>query len=320
MKYHFRVGVALCVAVLCGSLLAESGTSVDWSSYVGQTYTVAAGAEIAVSESDMAAFNQIGALAFADKTGKVVFDGCLTAPDVEISGAGTIEKRGDGIWALSRQLPNYTGSYVIGGGFVLMLTNNVLGALSSDSSDIVVADGATLCVSNRAVYFKTRLVRFAGSGFRDSGAALIVDCDGDANSSMFQAGWSLDGDASVRLVASPYVKSNFKLNGHTLRKFGTGHVMHNGGKANGGAVIVEPGAIDSRRTGYTLRESGVVARADPLTTPYLNNFTTLGRRHGDARQPRIKPLVCRADRSAPQRGDVHAGDDALRGVRRDMRA
>lgn len=277
MKCHFRVGAALCVAVLCGSLLAESGTSVDWSSYAGQTYTVAAGTEVTVTESEMTAFNQIGALAFADKTGKVVFDGCLTAPDVAISGAGTIEKRGDGIWALSRQLPNYTGSYVISGGFVSMLTNDVLGALSSGSSDIVVADGATLCVSNRAVYFKTRLVRFAGSGFRDSGAALAVLCTDDANSSMFQAGWSLDGDASVRVESSvnPYVKSNFKLNGHTLRKFGTGHVMHNSGKANGGAVIVEPGESDSKRTGYTLRESGVVARADPLTALYLNNFTTL---------------------------------------------
>ena len=292
MKICFRVVGSLLAATFCVNIWAES---VDWPAYRGQCYTVAAGAEITVTESEMAAFNQISELKFADKTGKVVFDGCLTAPDVAISGAGTVEKRGDGIWVLSRMLPNYTGSYVVGGGFVSMLTNNVLGALSETGGDIVVSDGATLCVSNRAAYFKSRLVRFAGSGFGNSGAALIVDCEGDASSSMFQAGWSLDGDASVRVEsgANPYLKSKFNLNGHTLRKFGTGHVMHNSGKANGGAVIIEPGASASLRTTWTLRESGVVARADPLTPLYLNNFSTLRFWNNDP--PQDGPLYASGD-------------------------
>ena len=96
MKTWFCVGGSLLAATFCGSVWAES---VDWSAYSGQTYTVAAGAEITVTESEMADFNQIGQLKFADKTGKVVFDGCLTAPNVEISGSGTIRKTGDAVWA-----------------------------------------------------------------------------------------------------------------------------------------------------------------------------------------------------------------------------
>lgn len=275
MKCHFRVGAALCVAVLCGSLLAESGTSVDWSSYAGQTYTVAAGTEVTVTESEMTAFNQIGALAFADKTGKVVFDGCLTAPDVAISGAGTIEKRGDGIWALSRQLPNYTGSYVISGGFVSLLGNHTLGNFDSTSPavSITVESGATLCVSNTTVYFKRCRVNIAGSGFGGIGAIYNAATGG---SNRFGAGISLTDDALVNFEEDEYVIGGLWLNGHTLRKTGIGHLYQYGAPASGGgSVILEPGESASKPTAWTIREKSILAQDDPLQALYLNNFSYL---------------------------------------------
>ena len=272
MKTCFRVVGSLLAATFCGSVWAES---VDWGAYSGRTYTVAAGAEVTVTESEMAAFNQIGELAFADKTGKVVFDGCLTAPNVEISGSGTIRKTGDAVWALSRRLPNFTGQTEIGGGFVSLLDHLTLGAFESDSPkpSISVESGATLCVSNNTVYFKRCRISIAGSGFNGAGAILNAATGG---SNRFNAGITLTDDALVNFEKDEYVIGSLKLDGHTLRKTGPGHLCQSGAPASGGgSVILEPGESASKPTAWTIRERSILTQDNPLQALYLNNFAYL---------------------------------------------
>lgn len=191
----------------------------------GSVYTVAKDEVLTINDGNRASYSD--GITFADASGVVEFE-TSEAPDMTISGVGTVRKISSASWNLVTSLPNFRGGYRLGGGGVVrMSAADQLGSVTDNDRDnpergIFVEEGTALIVKGN---LRHRCVYIAGSGF-GANKALTIDSE-----STYVPFCSLLGDATVETTdkASAYhfgsstiatvgggVNGCISLNGHTL--------------------------------------------------------------------------------------------------------
>ena len=259
--------------------------SVVWASgafayNAGETFTVPSGATVTVTDADIADFNALASVTFADAAGVLVFN-TATPPTVPISGNGTIRKTSSDEWSLKTAQNGFAGTWDFTAGETTLGVRYAVGNEGS-KSNVYVRAGATLTVTNDVLKFGDRPLHLAGSGASGRGAFRIT-----AGSALpVLKSTVLDDDADIVFVGSGYIFHNaasadataLDLNAHTLTLRAANYAnylyMMNG-------RIVGPGRIVSTNTtasgtafagGLSLRGSKVL---DPSVEVVMHNRTSL---------------------------------------------
>ena len=211
------------------------------------------------------------------------------APSASISGLGTLRKEGDGSWTLSTAQNEFSGDFILAGGYNFMTANGVFG---NDTGRLFVTNGTTLDLSSvfagssGSVRFGGKEVVISGDGFNGMGA-LRYGRIGEQNNSAGTASaafgrLTLADDATIcytntsggmGVSGSAVSPAIFNMNGHTLLKRGRGTLRFEGGMAtNPGPIRVE-----ADETGYqsTIFLANFDLGGDATTPLFLGDKATL---------------------------------------------
>ena len=170
-----------------------------------------------------------------------------------LQGTGTFIKEGDESWQLSTAQPDFSGDFVLAGGYNYLISNGVFG---DSSGRLVVTNGATLDLSSQfgarlsQMRFEDKAVAISGEGFNGMGALRFGTAGGTddtyGSSAYAFKRLSLLGDTLIGVTntygnlgmtgsaADPFV---FDMNGHALVKRGGGGLRFEKG------IVTNPGPI-----------------------------------------------------------------------------
>ena len=178
-----------------------------------EVYTVAPGETLAVT--DATAANYADGIAFEDDTGIVEFN-TSAAPTMNITGAGTVKKTSTSDWTMTKELPNFTGTYILESGMATV--NQAIKTLFGKSENgtpgpLIVKPGATLDLAYSDGWrylFQTRAVHIAGTGKNGVGAVRATYPSAKSPYSAF-VNLVLDGDATMNLTTAGALNTWFIL-------------------------------------------------------------------------------------------------------------
>ena len=117
-------------------------------------------------------------ITFADATGVVEFN-TSSAPTMVITGAGTVKKTSSSNWTMTKELPNFYGTYVLEGSGIVTVNenkNSFFGSMATGSQErgpLIIRDGTTLDIVNNDSWnklFEMKAVHIAGTGKGGAGA------------------------------------------------------------------------------------------------------------------------------------------------------
>ena len=171
-------------------------------------------------------------------------------------GSGTFVKEGGESWSFSAAQPDFSGDFVLAGGYSYLVANGVFG---DTAGRLVVTNGATLDLSNQfgdrliRMQFGAKEVALSGEGVNGMGAIRFGKSGGtdssDGSSSTAFKRLSLLGDTLICVTNTagglglsgsaddPFV---FDMNGHSLvKRGGGGLVFQNGAVTNPGPIRIE---------------------------------------------------------------------------------
>ena len=195
---------------------------------VAAVTTIEPGQRLEVTDATVGDFAD--GIAFADATGVVEFN-TTAAPALDIAGAGTVKKTSNADWTMAKQIPDFTGDYVLSGGGVVTVGSNTkyfFGAENASGGRLYVKSGTTLYVPNiddaswgKWKILGARRVVLAGDGVDGRGA---VDTCYRYSTESFADAIELEADATLRLNSGYYLTFNtkFTLNGYQLTIVGSG--------------------------------------------------------------------------------------------------
>ena len=185
----------------------------------GGTWTIAAGDEQTITESEMAAYN---ALAKVVVNGTLTFADVTTAPAVEMEGSGACKKTGDADWTLSTACSKYLGSWDFAGGTIVGTVATAFGNYDSRNTDdtaVHIRSGATLKLSTvhtSGYMFLYKRFFIAGTGKNGQGAILVDVSD---TKDGYIGAIALEADATINVPTGKRVNFQYgsiRLQSHTL--------------------------------------------------------------------------------------------------------
>jgi len=215
----------------------------------------------------------------------------------EISGTGTLTKRGTGVFTLAGPAENtFTGDVVIEGGKVILAKSAALGIGNSGAKTVTVGEGAQLDFNGFAPTgrdFRRKEISYSFKIAGDGGGAGALINDGHKELTYFAGVLNLEliGDATVGgevgfdigcyfLGLSPTIAGQIAGNGHTLTKTGPNRINLRGPAANL-KIIVKEGTLGAEGHNnalggddglVTVHSGGILgargAQNDPNDGPY----------------------------------------------------
>jgi len=172
--------------------------------------TVATGETIVVTDADVASYAD--GFSFADATGVIEFN-TSSAPTMNISGAGTVKKTSSSDWTMTKEIGQFTGTYILEGGGIATVNQNksTFFGLSASGSPgpFFIKAGNTLDIVNDADWnylFQNRAVHIAGTGKGGIGAIRTLYAAKSMSTEFGQL--ILDDDATINLVAKQWFYMN----------------------------------------------------------------------------------------------------------------
>ena len=211
-------GVALATVAFISFASHAAVTTVE----SGQTLTV----------TDATVGDYADGFQFADETGVIEFN-TTAAPTMDITGAGTVKKTSNSSsWTMSKQLPDFSGDYILQGGGRVTVTGDASGSarymFGNDKGTLDIRSGAELYAPNTGnmPVFYAKPVKIAGNGANAYGA--IQTLTGTHNmSGDFLRNLTLSADARVDLEGNGYLQffnssGKFDMDGHELTFVGNG--------------------------------------------------------------------------------------------------
>ena len=204
---NIRIGkMVACAAVsMALSLVARAAVLPG----PGGIWTINAGEEQTVGESDMAAYN---ALAKVVVNGTLTFADVTTAPAVVMEGSGACKKTGDADWTLSTGCPAYLGSWDFGGGTIVGTVDRAFGNYDSRNTDdtaVHIRSGATLKLSTvhtSGYMFLYKRFFIAGTGKNGQGAILVDVSDTKEG---YIGAIALEADATINVPTGKRVNFQY---------------------------------------------------------------------------------------------------------------
>lgn len=273
--YNLSVVCAISAvfSFLCAGAQAET---VDWSAYAGQAYTVPAGAEITVADTDIDAFNALASVGFADAEGKLVFTSAKP-PTVPLRDTkGTIVKDAPGAWTLATEQTAFLGNWEIAQGIVTNTAQQPFGSNWTKDMRVTVRKGATLVNTHINIKLYAIDLHLAGTGTDGQGAFVNVN----NSTTAYVSRLFLDDDALINNVgyfffqgSSAPGNTTFVLAGHTLTCSNSTSYFMDGRNSGPGTIRMAKGEFNYRGTHFSSSEEGefVVQMANGTTFDFYND-------------------------------------------------
>lgn len=196
----------------------------------GGTWTIAAGEEQTLVESDMTAYN---ALAKVVVNGSLTFNEVTTVPAVVMEGSGACTKTGTANWTLSTACPSYKGKWIIAGGTVDPSVDTAFGdtgSANNDASALYIRSGATLKLTaplTKGYFLLYKWIHLAGTGVNGNGAIEVAT---NSTRDGYLGRIELDADATINMPSDMRVDFTYgeiRLDGHRLTFTGGQRVYFN---------------------------------------------------------------------------------------------